>query len=135
MNTAITFSTFSGFVAILIVSGFLLGFLVRLFSGTGAFRISEPRFASHRRSESPIGRLVRSDNIPEQCDCLHCKKERTRLWAFDSLRSGSPQNLTIIAMFIRFSCFAKSGANPGTSDPGGPEFPRPPFGVIPPVPV
>jgi hypothetical protein len=49
MNTAISFSTFSGFVAVLIVCGFLMAFVIRLFFGSGIPRINQPRFSSHRR--------------------------------------------------------------------------------------
>lgn len=49
MNS-ISFSTFSGFTAIVIVCGFVLGFLIRLLSGTGTSKSSAARFASPFRT-------------------------------------------------------------------------------------
>jgi hypothetical protein len=49
MNSAITFSTFSGFVAIFLVCGFLMAFIIRSVSGIGRPGTSTPRFSSTRR--------------------------------------------------------------------------------------
>jgi hypothetical protein len=49
MNSALTFSTFSGFVALFLVCSFLTAFVIRSVAGIGRPGTSALRFSSTRR--------------------------------------------------------------------------------------